>query len=466
MENSDVKYSELSYCLQMKEDQEFQKPSSEFRWSEGNEFGKSLLIIEDNFEDNNKKKILTKFIILNAYNSESGYFVIKLEDKQSNEYFLFINTELSTVDYSGPIKFNERLKPKPDTRIQIPIFEIQVDKFYFHVGDDGVKTEKKNVYQDIDSYLGIKSQDGTNQPKDDKKVKIIGPFSFFLVRNETKKETEFTIIYKGCCYNPQLEKVKESIVKQFYKSPCYEKIIFSCLQVRKTFFQLFTKFFVIIDPNFLFDTFNYWGDANNGVESDYKKLVKQNGISFKDAQQYLMDSIETMENFLERTFEDKEQYYLNQNKNIYFFGYLNEDQEKIIFSIFCLYGLLHAKYILTPPGQAKMLELYIYNSFPKCPRSKCEGLRCLPYGISEKPGQNVKMYCPKCKTIYNYMKNILDGAFFGPTYAHLLIRKFPELNKFDTKQNLNKQQNQFSMFGIPFMSKEDEKNLVASLTNQ
>ena len=97
----------------------------------------------------------------------------------------------------------------------------------------------------------------------------------------------------------------------------------------------------------------------------------------------------------------------------------------------CLYGLLHARYLLTAAGQRRALEKYRKGEFPKCPRSFCDGVPGIPVGMSDEIGEsNVKVYCPNCQDIYSVSDKrftSMDGAFFGPSWCHLFVKRFPEI---------------------------------------
>lgn len=96
-----------------------------------------------------------------------------------------------------------------------------------------------------------------------------------------------------------------------------------------------------------------------------------------------------------------------------------------------LYGLIHARYIITARGLNRMLEKYKVCEFGRCPRVLCHGQPCLPVGMSDVPRQStVKLFCPKCEDVYyprsGYHGNI-DGAYFGTTFPHLFLMTFPQL---------------------------------------
>ena len=94
-----------------------------------------------------------------------------------------------------------------------------------------------------------------------------------------------------------------------------------------------------------------------------------------------------------------------------------------------LYGLIHARYIITPRGLAKMLEKYKAGDFGVCPRVLCQSQHLLPIGLSDisnvKP---VQLYCPHCEDVYSPKSARhadIDGAYFGASFPHILLMGNP-----------------------------------------
>mmetsp|Transcript_1643 Transcript_1643/g.5819 ORF Transcript_1643/g.5819 Transcript_1643/m.5819 type:complete len:250 (+) Transcript_1643:213-962(+) len=112
-------------------------------------------------------------------------------------------------------------------------------------------------------------------------------------------------------------------------------------------------------------------------------------------------------------------------------GLTSEQQEIVESAAEFLYGLIHARFVLTARGMNAMLEKYKRMDFGRCPRVLCSGQPVLPCGQSDQPRMNtVKIYCPKCEDVY-YPRlrrhSNIDGAYFGTTFCHLLLQSHPHL---------------------------------------
>ena len=100
-----------------------------------------------------------------------------------------------------------------------------------------------------------------------------------------------------------------------------------------------------------------------------------------------------------------------------------------------LYGLIHARYILTKRGMERMLRKYRIGEFGICPCMECAGQPVLPVGLKDQLRYHeVMVYCARCNNIFypankqqNYREEHLDGAYFGSTFAHLLLMQYPAL---------------------------------------
>ncbi|KAK6454678.1 casein kinase II, regulatory subunit [Scheffersomyces xylosifermentans] len=114
-----------------------------------------------------------------------------------------------------------------------------------------------------------------------------------------------------------------------------------------------------------------------------------------------------------------------------------------------LYGLIHARYIISKPGLTAMASKFERNEFGSCPRYFCDGMHLIPVGSTDIPGQEtVRLYCPCCNDIYipsssRYLN--IDGAFFGTTFSGLLVKMFPEIEN-QCRIRINKfNQNDFGL---------------------
>jgi casein kinase II subunit beta len=134
----------------------------------------------------------------------------------------------------------------------------------------------------------------------------------------------------------------------------------------------------------------------------------------------------------------------------------DEMREQIEKSARHLYGLVHARFIVTTRGLQKMVsrassirhagaagnanlvrvcvlqvEKYKKGEFGKCPRVMCAGQPLLPTGQHDLPLHGfVKLYCPRCEDLYNPKSSrhaAIDGAYFGTSFHSILFQVYPNL---------------------------------------
>lgn len=115
-----------------------------------------------------------------------------------------------------------------------------------------------------------------------------------------------------------------------------------------------------------------------------------------------------------------------------------------------LYGLIHARYIITRQGLQQMYEKYRYQHFGTCPRYYCHGTALLPVGRHDMPGfETVRLYCPNCMDVYippNSRYLGIDGAFFGTSFAGLFLKTYPEVE--ESCRNRPWQQFELKIYGF------------------
>ncbi|CEG47523.1 casein kinase ii subunit beta [Plasmopara halstedii] len=106
-------------------------------------------------------------------------------------------------------------------------------------------------------------------------------------------------------------------------------------------------------------------------------------------------------------------------------------QEMIESAAEMLYGLIHARYILTTKGMAAMLDKYQAVDFGRCHRVYCQGQPVLPVGRSDVPRHTtVNVFCPKCRDIFfpkSQRAGQIDGAYFGATFPHVFLMTHTQL---------------------------------------
>lgn len=167
------------------------------------------------------------------------------------------------------------------------------------------------------------------------------------------------------------------------------------------------------------------------------------------------------------------QYALDLITDVFEFDCDDDIREQIEKSARHLYGLVHARYIITSRGLGKMvcfirsasfipyfsytipllllccpsssvcgarqptlmhtpqLEKYKKNDFGRCPRVLCHSHPLLPIGLSDlSQTKSVKLYCAKCEDTYSPKSSrhaAIDGAYFGTSFPHILFQVYPQL---------------------------------------
>lgn len=115
------------------------------------------------------------------------------------------------------------------------------------------------------------------------------------------------------------------------------------------------------------------------------------------------------------------------NANLY------QTKEQIKKGAITLYGLLHARYICTENGMQKVYAKYKRGIYGTCPRARCDLQNTIPMGISNVAEQRaVKLFCPRCKEVYDAPKfKKIDSAFFGTTFAQLFMMAYPSIGQIE-----------------------------------
>lgn len=129
----------------------------------------------------------------------------------------------------------------------------------------------------------------------------------------------------------------------------------------------------------------------------------------------------------------------------------DSDDSHLTQSACTLYGMIHARYIITAHGLDAMYNKYANKEFGTCPLIQCYGQPVLPVGLHDEIGlDHCKLFCPKCQNVYHpnpYQRirgsssshhgpghassssreHQVDGSSFGTTFAHLFLMTFHNL---------------------------------------
>lgn len=155
------------------------------------------------------------------------------------------------------------------------------------------------------------------------------------------------------------------------------------------------EFLVEIDEDYIKDSFNLYGLQSHFPKEKFKQCIKMILSPNVPQEEDLND-----EHFLE----------------------LNQDASD-------LYGLIHARYIQTPRGIAKIYQKYLSGVYGYCPRALCDKQKVLPVGLSDAlKTSRFKVFCPRCEEVYlPKFRNVnIDGAYFGSSFPHIFLKHYPE----------------------------------------
>ena len=94
-----------------------------------------------------------------------------------------------------------------------------------------------------------------------------------------------------------------------------------------------------------------------------------------------------------------------------------------------LFGLIHARFIVTSEGMDLMQRKFLKKEFGTCLRVQCNHQALLPcgeYDVLESPvlseNAGMKLFCPCCAQLYQpYGVKVFPGAFWGTTFPHFFL---------------------------------------------
>ncbi|KAI9684774.1 MAG: casein kinase 2 regulatory subunit [Trizodia sp. TS-e1964] len=176
-------------------------------------------------------------------------------------------------------------------------------------------------------------------------------------------------------------------------------------------------------------------DFNSETDSDYTSYWRDWFISSRGNEYFCeIDEEYLTDRFNLTGLNTEVQYYqfaLDLITDVFELDCEDDMREQIEKSARHLYGLVHARYIVTTRGLAKMLEKYKKGDFGKCPRVMCDHHQLLPMGLSDNSNiKAVKLYCAKCEDLYNPKSSrhaIIDGAYFGTSFHNIIFQVYPAL---------------------------------------
>ena len=93
-----------------------------------------------------------------------------------------------------------------------------------------------------------------------------------------------------------------------------------------------------------------------------------------------------------------------------------------------LYGLIHARFVHSPRGMAKVYQKFLSGVYGTCPRALCDKQKVLPVGLSDTlKTSRFKVFCPRCEEVYlPKLRSVnIDGAYFGTSLPHVFLKQYP-----------------------------------------
>ncbi|KAL4809667.1 casein kinase II, regulatory subunit [Aspergillus unguis] len=176
-------------------------------------------------------------------------------------------------------------------------------------------------------------------------------------------------------------------------------------------------------------------DFNSETDSDYTSYWRDWFISSRGNEYFCEIDEEYLTDRFNLTGLNTEvpyyQYALDLVTDVFDLDADDDLREQIEKSARHLYGLVHARYIVTTRGLAKMVEKYKKGDFGKCPRVMCEGHPLLPTSQHDIANMStVRLYCSKCEDVYNPKSSrhaAVDGAYFGTSFTSMLFQVYPAL---------------------------------------
>ncbi|KAF2448024.1 hypothetical protein P171DRAFT_441895 [Karstenula rhodostoma CBS 690.94] len=201
-------------------------------------------------------------------------------------------------------------------------------------------------------------------------------------------------------------------------------------------------------------TYGAMDDFNSETDSDYTSYWRDWFISSRGNEYFCEIDEEYLTDRFNLTGLNTEvqyyQYALDLVTDVFDFDCDDDMREQIEKSARHLYGLVHARYIVTTRGLAKMvcraphklhrgapadvpsqLEKFKKSDFGKCPRVMCDSQPLLPMGQADIANSSpVKLYCARCEDLYNPKSSrhaIIDGAYFGTSFHNILFQVYPNM---------------------------------------